>query len=202
MEATTYHWITHPWEDTSSLSALWAEKCRKRPATQPYFLLLWTLTLCWDILRVGRTFLIVQKVNNYAAKKFKKENKQYRSTVLQGCRKQQMQTTANADMLLALCTLQSATEEKKKTLGQKCIKNHFIYAPFSTIGELLLQTSPHCLSGYGYTIISSAWNKTTMQFPKCSSQLVFVPNLVLMFHVLSRWGNRSSWEAHREKKKE
>lgn len=90
---------------------------------------------------------------------------------------------------------------KKKTLGQKCIKNHFIYAPFSIIGELLLQTSPPCLSGYGYTIISSAWNKTTMQFPKCSSQLVFVPNLVLMFHVLSRWGNRSSWEAHREKKK-
>lgn len=122
VEATTYHWITHPWEDTSSLSALWAEKCRKRPATQPYFLLLWTLTLCWDILRVGRTFLIVQKVNNYAAKKFKKENKQYRSTVLQGCRKQQMQTTANADMLLALCTLQSATEEKKKQWGKNVSK--------------------------------------------------------------------------------
>lgn len=40
-----------------------------------------------------------------------------------------------------------------------------------------------------------------MQFLKCSSQLVFVPTVELMLHVLSRWANWSSWEAHRGEKK-
>lgn len=53
LEITTCQWVTHPWKDSRSLSAPWAEKCRGRPATQPYFLLLWTLTLCWDIPRAG-----------------------------------------------------------------------------------------------------------------------------------------------------
>jgi len=35
-----------------------------------------------------------------------------------------MQTTANADMLLALCTLQSATEEKKNS-GAKMYQKPF-----------------------------------------------------------------------------
>lgn len=193
MEATTYQWITHPWEDTGSLSALWAEKCRKRPATQPYFLLLWTLTLCWDTLRVGGTLLIVQKVNNYAAKK--NARRKTNSIEILFCKAAENSRCRHA------VSITCSSKTKTKTLEQKIIKKHFIYASFSTTQELLLQTSPHCLSGFGCTIINSVWNKTTMQFPKCSSQLVFVPTVELMLHVLSRWANWSSWEAHRGEKK-